>query len=343
MSTSLLNGRAAQGSADGPAGPTRPARRPTGLLWLALRQSRSAIRVTAALLVLATVVLLAIHFVVQDRAGVMEQRGCLDSSFWGEQQCWPLIQRIDLAARAFTDLVQPAVFALPVVLGMFLGGPLLAQEYERGTIRLVLAQSVAPRRWLAARLAVAGLVVLPAVGVLSLLTTWVWWTDVIHGPAGFDPPFQTSTYPALGLAPFAWSLFGLALGVLVGELVRRTVTAVLVSGVLMVIASVVMRLVRPYLWPVVDAVVPYDESMGGFMQPTNAWLVERGIILPDGTRAPDGYCVASYECDEAVGAWGHYHPVSHFVPIQLVETGILVVLAVIALAVVFRRIARASG
>ncbi|WP_327676031.1 ABC transporter permease [Kitasatospora sp. NBC_00458] len=343
MSTSLMTGRAVQEPADRPAGPAR--RRPGGLLWLALRQNRTAIRFTTALFVLAAGALLTAHFTIQDRLGVMERTDCYGVHAWSRPECWPQVQRIDLITAGFTTLFQPVAAAVPLLLGMFLGGPLLAQEYERGTIRMVLAQSVSPRRWLAARLGVAGLVVLPAVGVVAGLTTWVWWADVFRAPVGFDPPFQAFTYPVLGLVPVAWTLFGLTLGVLVGELVRRTVTAVLVSGVLVVVAQVTVLLVRPYFWPVVYEEQPYEHHMSGFVKPGDSWLIDSGAILPDGTKVGSSYCYSGVDgiCDGVGTAWGEYHPVSHFVPIQLVETGALVLLSAAALAVVFRRVAKAAG
>ena len=47
--------------------------------------------------------------------------------------------------------------ALPALVGAFWGAPLVARELESGTYRLAWAQSVTRTRWLAVKLAVAGL------------------------------------------------------------------------------------------------------------------------------------------------------------------------------------------
>ncbi|MFJ8429704.1 ABC transporter permease [Kitasatospora sp. NPDC094019] len=342
----------------GPANPSRPAaptavnggsaaarrrRGPSGALWLVLHQNRAAIRSVAILLVVLSAVLVALHVLIQDRIGVMQRTSCHTPASWDRIECRIQYGRVEMLTRMFTDILQPAVTAVPVLIGMFLGGPLLAQEYERGTVRLVLTQSVSPRRWLLTRLAIPGATVLVATAVLSALTSWVWWSDIYHGPVAFDPPFQGFTYPVLGVAPVAWSLFGLALGVLVGQLLRRTVGAILVSGVVVAVAQAVVVAWRPFFWPLVEEEQPYNTMMSGFVQPASAWLVERGVVLADGTRKMSDECYESTSgCQEAPTAWGQYHPVSHLVPIQLVEAGLLLTLTAAVVIVVLRRLTRAG-
>ncbi|MFB8202804.1 ABC transporter permease [Kitasatospora purpeofusca] len=349
MSTSTLSGPAtpsgpaAPSAANGVSAAARRRRGPSGALWLVLHQNRPAIRSVAILLVLVSAVLVAMHVLIQDRIGTMQQTSCYTPASWERIECRVQLGRVELLTRMFTDILQPAVTAVPVLTGMFLGGPLLAQEYERGTVRLVLTQSVTPRRWLLTRLAVPGATVLVATAVLSALTSWVWWSDIYRGPVAFDPPFQGFTYPVLGLAPVAWSLFGLALGVLVGQLLRRTVAAVLVSGVVVALAQAVMVAWRPFFWPLVEEEQPYNNMMGGFVKPAGAWLVEDGVVRADGTRLMRDQCFeAASTCDEAPTSWGQYHPASHFVPIQLVEAGLLLVLTAVVVTVVLRRLTRAG-
>ncbi|MEK2489125.1 ABC transporter permease subunit [Kitasatospora purpeofusca] len=349
MSTSTLSGPAtpphpaAAPAANGGSAPARRRRGPSGALWLVLHQNRPAIRSVAILLVLVSAVLITMHVLLHDRIVAMQQTSCSTPASWERIECAVRSGRVELLSRMFTDVVQPAVTAVPVLIGMFLGGPLLAQEYERGTVRLVLTQSVSPRRWLLTRLAVPGATVLLATAVLSALTSWVWWSDIYRGPVAFDPPFQGFTYPALGLAPVAWSLFGLALGVLVGQLLRRTVAAVLVSGVVVALSQAVMIAWRPFFWPLVEEEQPYNNMMGGFVKPAGSWLVENGVVRADGTRLMRDQCFeAASACDQAPTSWGQYHPASHLVPIQLVEAGLLLALTAAVVTVVLRRLTRAG-
>ncbi|MFE7559273.1 ABC transporter permease subunit [Kitasatospora sp. NPDC057500] len=344
MSTSTLTGPPAPAPADrAPGGPVtaRRSRGPRGVLWLSWRQSRLSVWMMTVSAILAVVLLIVLHFLIQDRTGLLERTGC-DGVDW-TLECRDRYRRLETLTWIFANGLQPAVAAVPVLLGAFLGGPLLAQEYERGTLRLVLAQSVGPARWLAARLAVPGAVVLLLSSVLAGLTSWVWWSDILYSRAAFEPPFRGFTYPVLGVVPVAWPLFGLALGVLVGQLLRRTVAAVLASGVAMALAHAGMIALRPHLWPAVVEVQSRRPNLGGFYQPTNAWLLDQGAVLADGTRMTDADCSNAIEvCNAAPASWGRYHPVSHFIPIQLVEAGILLALTVVIVAVVFRRFTRAA-
>ncbi|MEU4119236.1 hypothetical protein AB0F71_32675 [Kitasatospora sp. NPDC028055] len=336
MSTDVLTDPAKPAPAPGSATPDRSGTpRLRGLIWLTLRQNRALLWVLSALLVLLTADLVWIHVVDQHITGVLRRTGCYSPESWDSNRCWILLSPINQPNFWFISVLQPVVTAVPLLIGVFIGAPLLAQEHERGTIRLIRAQSVSPVRWLAARLAVPGLAVLAATGVLASLMTWVWWTDIVHGPVAFDPPFQFFTYPALGVAPVAWSLFALALGVLVGQLVRRSLPAMFLTGALVAIVHGLVRWARPSFYPTVDAVAPLRA-----MQPTNAWLVDAKTILPDGSRVDSVACVETHRCDGATGTWLSYHPSAHLVPVQLVEAGILLALTALALTAAFRLVRR---
>ncbi|MGW2250803.1 hypothetical protein ACWCXH_11440 [Kitasatospora sp. NPDC001660] len=329
MSANVLSDRATSAVSAG----RRPAAgRVRGLLWLALRQNRFVLWTMAALLVLLAADLLWIHIASRHTIGVLRRTGCFSPESWDSTQCWTLLSPINRSAFWYTQVLQPAVTAIPLLIGVFVGAPLLAQEHERGTIRLIRAQSVSPLRWLTVRLAVPGLVVLAATGVLAALMSWVWWTDIVHGPIAFDPPFQFFTYPALGVAPVAWSLFALALGVLIGRLLRRTLPAMFITATLVALTHGLVRWGRPYFHPLTERVVPLNEA-----QPTNSWLIDRGVTLADGTRVGDDLCRSTiHGCDGATASWIQYHPAADLVPVQLVEAGILLALTAAALAAVFR-------
>ncbi|MEU8923655.1 hypothetical protein AB0D10_22375 [Kitasatospora sp. NPDC048545] len=332
MSTDVLPDRTTAGVSPRPAAP-----RLRGLLWLTIRQNRALLWVLAAVAVVVAADLVWIHAVCRHTVGVLRRTGCYSSETWTDTHCWNLLSPIDRPNFAYVSVLQPAVTVLPLLVGVFIGAPLLAQEYERGTIRLIRAQSVSPARWLAVRLAVPAVAVLAVSGVIAALMSWVWWTDILHGPASFDPPFQFFTYPAIGVVPVAWSLFALALGVLVGRLLRRTLPAMFATGALVAGVHGLVVWVRPYFHPIVDQVVPLGAGQPFIGQPMNAWLIERGAVLSDGSRVAEDACRSS-PCDGATAVWLRYHPADHLVPIQLVETGILLTLTAVVLVVVFRRI-----
>ncbi|MFJ5921314.1 ABC transporter permease subunit [Kitasatospora sp. NPDC092948] len=318
--------------------------RPRGAFWPAWRQSRPLRRVAGGLLLVAVLGLVTVHLLMADAEYGLTHGVCTDPGAWIQPQCSDLNDRIFRLNTVFLNVVQPAMVALPVVVGMFVGAPLLAQEYERGTIRLIRSQSVSPVRWLAARLVVPAAVVALSAGVVSVLTAWIWRADIAGHRILAYSPYPGFTYHTLGLAPLAWSLFGLALGAAVGVLLRRTVAAILVSGVLVVLAEVLMRQVRQYFVPLVHSTDPNSRNyLGHFIQPQQSWVVNDGVVLADGTRLPSSACGADYQvCENAPSVWGDYHPVSHFVPMQLVEAGLLLVLSAVLVALVFRRVTRTA-
>ncbi|WP_202610929.1 ABC transporter permease [Herbidospora solisilvae] len=99
---------------------------------------------------------------------------------------------------------------LPLVMGVFLGAPLLSREYERGTHQFAWTQSISRSRWLAPQIGTAAVLALTTTG---LVTALIWWSlsDL--------PPELT------GVLPFTWALFALALGAFWSAVTRRTTVA----------------------------------------------------------------------------------------------------------------------
>ena len=118
---------------------------------------------------------------------------------------------------------------LPVLIGAFIGAPLLAREIETGTFRYTWTQGFGRWRWTFAKLAALGLSVTVAAELFSLVLGWF-----------YQPYFSTANY-ALGvneISPFnsglfdlgrvtfaAWTLAAFATGALAGILVRRVIPA----------------------------------------------------------------------------------------------------------------------
>jgi ABC-type transport system involved in multi-copper enzyme maturation permease subunit len=61
---------------------------------------------------------------------------------------------------------------LPGLIGVFVGAPLVAHDFETGSYRFGFAQSVSWRRQLVAKLLVIGAIVLIGSSLLGLLTMW---------------------------------------------------------------------------------------------------------------------------------------------------------------------------
>ncbi|MFE1176835.1 ABC transporter permease [Streptomyces sp. NPDC058773] len=242
------------------------------------------------------------------------------------------------------QLAEMGLLLLPVLIGLFLGAPLIARELEAGTHKLVLTQSVSPLRWLAAKTALPALIVLLTTTALSAVFAWLWQAvgDEVSGSYWYS----TLDFAALGPVPVAYSLLALAVGVLAGLLLRGTVLTMGVTLGAMVLIEVVLKQIRPYLMPIATTEFGAEQSP---QLPDNAWLVGQGYHTRAGTHLPENICdsVAGMEpCLRAKGVAGQYmdhHPVSHHWPLAWIESGIVLALTAVLTVFAFRVMRRRHG
>jgi ABC-type transport system involved in multi-copper enzyme maturation permease subunit len=132
--------------------------------------------------------------------------------------------------------------AVPALLGIFWGAPLLAREFETGTYRLAWTQSVSRPRWLVTRLALGGCATVVLAGPLTLTITW--WYRALD-------PLTTNQYAVFDrrdIAPIAYALFAFASGALIGAVIRRTVPAMAATlGVFVLVRIATTIWIRPHL------------------------------------------------------------------------------------------------
>jgi hypothetical protein len=147
-----------------------------------------------------------------------------------------------------------ALYAVPPLIGAFWGAPLIARELETGTHRLVWNQSVTRNRWLAAKMGLAGGAGVVAAGVPALAVTW-WAGPVDRAVADGRsarlfalPRIHPVIFAARGVVPVGYALLALAVGVVAGLLLRRSVPAMAVTlAVVVAVQVAVPLLVRPHL------------------------------------------------------------------------------------------------
>ncbi|MFE2035341.1 ABC transporter permease [Streptomyces scopuliridis] len=314
-----------------------------GPVWVAVRQHRRVIWAGTALLVLTAVTLLYQRYSATSATSDFAGTGC--SVQVTTAACGDTVRGFLDAQYAFHQWLSntgAVLFALPAVVGVFVAGPLIGRELESGTYKLAWTQSVSPARWLMAKLAVP--VVWTVVGGTALVVLYRW--SRFQGPEGV---YSVYWYDRLGFAglgplPVAYGLLGIALGALAGLLVRRTVlamsaTALAVGGAMLAMIT----WVRPYLWPI-------ETVTGGRRLPDLAWTLQDGVILASGERMTREECAAtgwsSSPClnlQEGGRHFTDYHPASHFWPLQLMETGIVLVLAAAVVFAAFRVLRRSHA
>ncbi|PJI86592.1 ABC transporter permease [Luteimicrobium subarcticum] len=246
-----------------------------------------------------------------------------------------------------------AMVGFPILAGVFWGAPLVARELETGTYRVAWTQSVPRTRWLLPRLGLALGAAAVAAGLASLALTW--WANPLDAAQGGR--LQPGVYLARGIVPVGYALLAVAVGALLGAVVRRTVPAMAttfaVVGGLMLTFSLWLR---PHLVPPVHANVPLDladlqtfsETNGGHMEVVANFAQKGALVLTNRTLTPQGalfvgpadptQCdrrLPGQQCMDWVDSLGlrqdvTYQPASRFWDLQLVETGILVALAAVA-------------
>ncbi|TGB12684.1 ABC transporter permease [Streptomyces sp. MZ04] len=310
-----------------------------GPRWADVRLHRTALWTAGGLVVLAAVVTGYLRWAASAYpASTADCYGPCEDTFLG------FASAMDLLSSAM-EQGAVALLLLPVLIGAFVAGPVIGREMESGAYKLAWTQSVSPARWLASKLTTAaaltagGALVLMAVfqlGAWNLLGRWnLSWTD-------------RGVYEAVGPALVAYCLFGVAVGALVGLLVRRTLLALSVAGV--VTGGVLLALgnIRWNLFPVNTVSGP--ASGAGYLPkgiPADSLIMDIGVHNAAGEHFIAGQCTpgqgADFPCpaDTRITGWyAEFHPHSHFWYVQLIETGIVLVLAAAAGYAAFRVLKR---
>ena len=256
------------------------------------------------------------------------------------------------------------MYLAPALMGIFWGAPLIAREFEAGTHRLAWNQSITRARWSAVKLGLIGLAAVGTAGLLSLMITW-WAGPIDHALnlVGGSPSFGGTrispvVFAARGVAPLGYAVFAFALGVTAGVLIRKTLPAMAITLVIFAAVQFLMpNFVRPHLIPPVQATAPFNANaaneimissapgntsaimtvVGDFSQP-GAWMLSNQTVTPAGKvfTGPVGTACTGNSTQEQCANWLDslhlrqlitYQPASRFWPLQLIETGIYLVIA----------------
>jgi hypothetical protein len=323
------------------------------MIWLAWRQFRASALVAAAVLVVVAV-LLAItgpHFADVYDSFRAAQGNCPAGGCPGVN-----VSILD----SYLQLLPIVLVVVPAVIGAFWGAPLISRELEDGTFRLAWTQSVSRTRWLATKLAALGLASVVFTGLFTLMT--VWWAEPVHGNR-----FGAAAFGQNGIAPMGYALFGLALGVTLGVLLRRTVPAMAATlAVFLAVRIAVTYLVRTHFEPAVHSVNRLMEWSGGPGPFTTGRPPAAGPgdwVFSDRIQDASGHAVSNFGCalldpvsGRPVGPGssglaycdGYFHavtyqPANRFWTFQLYETALFVGLALLLVGFCFWWIRRRSA
>ena len=338
------------------------------MIWLTWRQFRvQALTATAALAAFA-ILLAATGPHLASRYAASAITGChgfacqtAAITFLSQLQAASPYPIVYLLGIAF-------ILAAPAITGIFWGAPLIAREFETRTSALVWNQSITRTRWLVVKLTLTGLAAMVVTEALSLM--YAWWADPI-GKAidlgGSTSLFTGGRFSSLifathGITPLGYAAFAFTLGTAVGVLIRRTVPAMAVTLAIFAAAQLAMPLwVRPHLIPPDHTVATIESADLDFGNLTatvvpgrpGAWILSSGAInaagqtvstLPAPCQAAlsglkpssPGPCLESHGFREAIT----YEPASRYWPLQWIETGIFLALALALAGFCFWRLGR---
>jgi hypothetical protein len=272
------------------------------------------------------------------------------------------VSRLHGALTTLTDYGSTALALLPLAVGAFVAGPMIARELESGTYKIAWTQSVSPAQWLMSKLA------LPLAAVVLATPLLVAAFRLLREPLSGKEYwrfawFQPTVYEAMGPVAVGYAVLGVAVGTLMGLLVRRTLAAMVGTAATMGALLLVMQQWRDDLWPMRTVVGPHVTQLmpGERLQEWShggGWQTATGVRIDTApcdeaaiqalNAAPDAnvYKPTFDKCIAERGGvtqYSDYHGAADFWPLQLVETGILLALAGATVFVAFRVLRRLHG
>ncbi len=237
------------------------------MIWLTIRQYRVQI---AAMLAVAVLLAIGMAVAAEYVARVRTELGV--------DTCVPLPNtnvncvQLDTEWRRRTGLLNYvfySLYVLPAVIASYVGGPLFAVEFERGTHRFAWTQSVSRVRWAALKLGVVLLVTLVAAIVLAPFGAG----QRVFSGRDVVSPFET--FEIEGLALVSYFVFGLAAGAFFGAWSRRILAGMLIGLLVFGAVRVAVHNLRPTYQEPATAPYPYSLGLGqtSFNLPPDAWVI----------------------------------------------------------------------
>ncbi len=114
------------------------------------------------------------------------------------------------------------MLVVPVLLGVFLGAPVLAREFETGTFRFAWTQGCGRFRWAVSKLVLLAVLVTAVTWAFTELFSWYYHPFLVDGQVSRLLPLA---FGLLGVAFAAWTLAAFAIAAFYGALIRRTLPA----------------------------------------------------------------------------------------------------------------------
>ncbi|MEV0368264.1 ABC transporter permease subunit [Streptomyces sp. NPDC050636] len=304
-----------------------------GLPWLVWHRHRTALR--AGLLI--TIVACALF--VYQRMQVMDFLNAKGASPDSEGNLLNEFQnRFGSTFSGDLDFLK----LVPVLVGVFLGAPLISSEQEHGTIKLVTTQSAGRGRWITATLGLPLALAALCTTLLTAAFSWLW--SPAHELAMSGDWLNNGAFEVVGPVPVAITLFMTACGIGIGMLVKRVVTAMAATAALALVASMVWsEQVRGRLGTLRSVTYPYNGEVPDL--PPGSVRVDDWVATADGKLFGFGTCTHA-DADACRAKLGivnrviQYFDYGQMAGMQWLGAGILLALTAVVLAFVVWRARR---
>lgn len=270
--------------------------------------------------------------------------------------CGTFANTIGNGTTSFSAIVI-ALHVLPVIIGLFVGAPLVAREIESGSYRYTWTQEVGRTRAVLTTFALLAVVVTTVACLLGLLLGWYGHPFQV---VGVESEWQSGLFATTVFMLGAWTLFAFSVGTFLGALIGRIVaamaaTTVFIGGLLTVSFLYLVHWLLSFGAIATSKIVPNGMGIGALNDrdfvsgpPLGSWLVRGWITGPNGhvlsTKAAwstlfradnatqknfSKNAVTSWLSLHHFTYWVSYQPSSRFWIFQLVAVAVLIGLAMI--------------
>ncbi|AGL17649.1 transmembrane transport protein [Actinoplanes sp. N902-109] len=259
--------------------------------------------------------------------------------------------RLDQFTGKYDSMFYVAVLllVLPLLAGLFWGAPVVAREVEQGTHRLIWTQGITRRRWALTKIGVLTGVVAVAAAGYGLGTAW-WLAPLSRLDTGTSR-FAYLFFDMQGVAPVAYTVFAVVLGIAAGTTIPRTIPAMgLTLAVYAGVRTAVEMVARPRFAAPEQTTFPVASGPGSDSSTgAGSWVLAHSVHQADGTFVTDGSmrcpvtgCSPDAPFPLQPGAYNleTFQPADRFWAFQWLESGIFVLLAAVLIGWTVHRLRR---
>jgi hypothetical protein len=316
------------------------------LAWVSWRQYRVAL--AGAVIFLGALAVYLLIMGLKIRSAYASVASCHPAS---SAACLDASSLFSNAYYITAEVTAALLEAVPVLVGVFAGAPILARELDSGTSRFAWTQGAGRIRWTVARLALPAVTVTAATAAFSQLFGWFYWPFFADG---LDGPLAPQFFDLTGVALAAWTLAAFAIGALAGVLIRRAVPAMVASMATWagLLAATLYFLRRHYETPLIT------KSGGPPGSGTSPWVISQWWTAPNGKPVslstimqlaqdphalqgaptvhpkpgPGGGSIFQGLLEHGYTEWTSYQPAARFWTFQWIEGGWLLALSLLLIA-----------